>query len=91
MRHNQPKKLVNPSNVTVFKTPVLGFFTDNVWESFGIVWKNFSISLNCSEVKPSTNSTSSFLVQSAAAHASSALKTVSIHDAIILNDLSMLL
>ena len=43
MSHNQPKKLVNPSNVTSLSTFVFGLVTLIVCASFGIVSKNVSV------------------------------------------------
>ena len=44
--HPYPKKLDNPSSTTSFSTFVLGFLTFTVWDSLGMVSKNFSMSLN---------------------------------------------
>ena len=89
MSHNQPKKLVKPSNVTSLSTFVFGLVTLIVCASFGIVSKNVSISLNCCAVKVSIQSFNSFAVQSAAAQLSSRENTTSIQDEIISKDLSI--
>ena len=83
--HTYAKKSDNPSRTTGLSTPVFGFFTVIVCESFGIVAKKVSISLNCFELKDSINSFNSFLVQSFADQDSSSLKICSIHELTMLN------
>ncbi len=87
MSHTYAKKAVRPSSTTSLSTPVFGFVTFTVCESFGIVSKNFSICLNCAELSCSKNSLSSFLVQSEAVQDSSSLKTCSIQTEIRSNAL----
>ena len=82
MCHTYAKKFCSPSIVISLSTFVLGLITFTVWVNLGMVSKNFSTFLNCTEFSDSIKSFNSFFEQSSDAQLSSSEKTWSTHDEI---------